>query len=99
MNHFELRNGPANRQRILRQVFDSNIWIGSQALINAIWKEFNTIGNNDFTLLTPEFIHASIDELTLTVPTINIDTLRLLHDAGYWRNDRLVLTFLSFMVL
>jgi len=46
------------------------------------------------SLLTPEFLDASIDELSQHEPNITLENLRLHHDAGYWRNNPAGLSFI-----
>jgi len=63
-------------------------------MMDAIWREWKEVANNDLKLQTDEFLHASIEELPEGVPNRSMEALCLLHDAGYWRGDPLLLTFL-----
>jgi len=56
--------------------------------------EWSSIGNGDWSILIPEFVHASIDELSQTEPDITLDSLRLLHESGCWRNNPTILSFI-----
>lgn len=61
---------------------------------DAIWREWNAIGESSFSILSPEFLHASIDELSQIEPNVSLENLWLLNDSGYWRNDKFVLSFI-----
>lgn len=80
-----------DRQNTLQKVVQSNVWVGNEILTNAIWREWKEIANGDLSALSAEFLHASVDELSQEEANITLETVTLLHDAGYWRNNTDVL--------